>query len=220
MSLIRIWASAVGGAREEPEAPVSLEERRERRLVEAIGRGEPDAFRELVARYQHRVYGLVLRILGDEAEAEDVAQEVFVSIHKHIGGWRGEAKLSTWIYCVATNHARNRLKYNARRRRKSHRSWDEALDGGRGAGAPTHIGVARPDRRAQANELERIVRDGLAALSEEHRTIVVLRDIEALSYAEIVEVTGLTEGTVKSRLFRARAGLKAYVASRYEDGYV
>jgi len=188
----------------------------DRKLVRSLRRREEDAFRELVRVYQHRVFNIVYRILGDRAEAEDIAQEVFVSIFKHIDGFRGDAKFSTWIYRIATNHARNRLKYHARRHRKDHQNYEDAPEAAR---EETSLSgkIARPDEAAIGKELEQIIQDGLKELSEIHRTIIVLRDVENLSYQEIAEIVELPEGTVKSRLFRARVALKEYVEARYES---
>lgn len=188
----------------------------DRKLVRSLRRREEDAFRELVRVYQHKVFNIVYRILGDRAEAEDVAQEVFVSIFKHIDSFRGDSKFSTWIYRIATNHARNRLKYHARRHQRDHQNFEDSHEsvhednsfGGK---------ISQPEEAAIGRELERIIQEGLAELTEIHRTIIVLRDVENLSYQEIAEIVELPEGTVKSRLFRARVALKEYVEKRYDS---
>ncbi len=192
-----------------------MDSRRDRKLVRALRAREEDAFSELVRTYQHKVFNIIFRILGDRHEAEDVAQEVFITVFKHIDSFRGEAKFSTWLYRVATNHARNRVKYLSRRSRKKHQ---DILDTPEGDMADNPLGsqLARPDKQAQAHQLEAIIKDGLAMLGAEHREIIVLRDIENLTYHEISEITGLAEGTVKSRLFRARVALKIYVKEHYE----
>lgn len=187
----------------------------ERKLVRRLRARDEDAFTELVRSYQHKVFNVVFRIVGDRSEAEEVSQEVFVTVFKHIDGFRGDAKFSTWLYRIATNHARNRVKYLARRSQRAHQALEDTNDGALNDGAVGER-VANPHEVAIGKELEEIVRDGLASLNEMHRTIVVLRDIEHLSYTEIAEVVELAEGTVKSRLFRARAALKEYVESRYD----
>lgn len=165
------------------------------------------AFREFVESHGDQVYNLIYRMLGDREEAEDVSQEVFVTVFKAIGSFREESKLSTWLYRISANHAKNRLKYLNRRaidRRQSLQDTSE-LDLHRsrpGAGI-------RPDGMAMGRELESMVREALTSLDEGHRLVIVLRDIEQLSYEEIVTITGLAMGTVKSRLHRARAALKS-----------
>lgn len=187
---------------------------KERKLVRRLRARDEEAFTVLVQTYQHKVFNIVYRIVSDRAEAEDVAQEVFVTIFKHVDQFRGDAKFTTWMFRIATNHARNRVKYLARRSRKKHQDIadtpDSALDE-----SPLTSNVARPDEQAAGNELERIVQEGLASLNDIHRTIIILRDIENLAYSEIAEVVDLPEGTVKSRLFRARSALKQFVADRY-----
>ena len=192
-----------------------MDSRRDRKLVRALRAREEDAFSELVRTYQHKVFNIVFRILGDRHEAEDVAQEVFITVFKHIDSFRGDAKFSTWLYRVATNHARNRVKYLSRRSRKKHQDIMDTPEGDM-ADNPLGSQLARPDKQAQAHELEVIIQQGLALLGSEHREIIVLRDIENLTYQEISTITGLAEGTVKSRLFRARVALKSYVKEHYE----
>ena len=192
-----------------------IESRRDKRLVKALKARDEDAFSELVQVHQHKVFNIVLRVVGDRQEAEDVAQEVFITVFKHIGQFRGEAKFSTWLYRIATNHARNRIKYLSRRARKKHQDIQDTPEGDV-ADNPLGSTLPRPDRQAQAMQLEGIIKAGLLSLGADHREIVVLRDIENLTYQEISEITGLAEGTVKSRLFRARAALKSYVQAHYE----
>lgn len=189
---------------------------KERNLVRQLRARDEAAFAELVRTYQHKVYNVIYRIVGDSAEAEDVAQEVFVSVFKHIDSFRGEAKLSTWIYRIAMNQARNRAKYHSRRAKKSHQEYDDSPDSAKES-SPLSADVARPEEMALGKELEEIIQDGLAELNEIHRTILVLRDIQNLAYGEIATIVDLPEGTVKSRLFRARLALKEYVESRYDS---
>lgn len=188
----------------------------DRKLVRRLKRRDESAFSELVRTYQHKVFNVVYRILGNKAEAEEVSQEVFIAIFKYIDSFRGEAKLSTWIYRIATNHARNRVKYLARRSQRAHRDIDEGPETAN-EDSPLSAYIASPHEEAVGKELEEIIRDGLKTLNEIHRTIVVLRDIEGLTYSEIAKIVDLPEGTVKSRLFRARIALKEYVESRYTD---
>ena len=165
--------------------------------------------------YQHKVFNICFRLIGDRQEAEDVAQEVFIAIFKSIEGFRGDSSFSTWIYRVAVNRSKNRLKYLGRRSHKQHQALEDTAEGAL-TGGPLSADVPRPDGQALGKELEGIIQDGLAALQEDYRVVLVLRDIENLSYQEIAEIVDLAEGTVKSRLFRARGALKEYVESRYD----
>lgn len=188
---------------------VPMEEAEELQLVERLKRQDEAAFNELVRLYDKRVFRLVLRMLNDRAEAEDVAQEVFVTIFKAIGNFRGDSKLSTWIYRIATNHCKNRIKYLDRRARGKKSELDEVSEHAamESASMSSSAQVARPDEQAEANQIEGIVRAAIAELDEDQRELVILRDVENLSYEEIQQITGLPEGTVKSRLHRARLSL-------------
>jgi RNA polymerase sigma-70 factor, ECF subfamily len=171
------------------------------------------AFNELVEAYQGRVFRLVLRMLGRRDEAEDMAQEVFVQVFKAVGQFRGESKLSTWIYRIAVNLCKNRTKYLARRHTDAQDELEPvaeraALSQAKGV---THSDVARPDHMVEGYQVEKIVQGCMAELETDFREVLVLRDVEDLSYEEIAEITGLADGTVKSRIHRARAMLKARV---------
>jgi RNA polymerase sigma-70 factor, ECF subfamily len=181
---------------------------RDRRLVRKIRQGDERAFGELVAVYQHRVFGLTLRMMGNRQEAEDLAQEVFMIVHRAIGTWRGEGRFYTWLYRIATNTCKNRIKYL--RGRNFHRSVPveespEAQAPERGA---LQGQVEGPEAVVVGSRLEAAIQRELAALEPEHRLLIVLRDVQGLSYQDILRITGLQEGTLKSRLHRARLALK------------
>lgn len=182
---------------------------RERMLLRRLRERDERAFRELVDEHRDRVFNLTFRMLADRAEAEDVAQEVFIAVFKTIDQFREESKLSTWIYRVAVNHCKNRIKYLARRHQRDQTELDEAtVEPGNGAGSAAPSTPRRPDRQVEGAQLDKIVQEAIATLDEEHRTLVVLRDLEDLSIEEICEITGLPDGTVKSRLHRARLALR------------
>src|SRR5881409_373807 len=171
----------------------------ESHLVEAIRRGDPRAFEDLVRAYQHRVFGVALRMLSSGAEAEEVAQEVFLRVHRAIADFRGEAKLSTWLYTIASRLCLNRLAAGERR---LGRQGEETL-----LRLP-HRGSG-PDATLEQSELEAALHRAIAELPDERRIVVVLRDLEGLAYEEIALVLGLELNTVRSRLHRARNDLKA-----------
>ena len=185
----------------------------EAKFIRRLKRRDEQAFTEMVRDYQDRVFAIVYRMVGDRAEAEDVAQEVFVTVFKSIDSFRGESKFSTWLFRIATNHTKNRLKYLARRHHKKKSSIDDEYE--REMKTPLSEISPRPDRLAEGAEMERVIKEALAALDEDQRAILVFRDIEQLSYAEIADILGVREGTVKSRLFRARAALQQKINERY-----
>lgn len=200
----------------DPDAP--MDEATERRLVERLQRQDETAFNELVTAYEQRVFALVQRMIGDRAEAEDLAQEVFVTVFKSIGTFRGDSKLSTWLYRVTTNHCKNRIKYLGRRTRPGREAWDESENGVQSATMQTAAVVPRPDHEAEGRQTEVLVRKALASLADDQRELVVLRDIEGLTYEEIQGITGLAEGTVKSKLHRARLALAKSLESLQGGG--
>jgi RNA polymerase sigma-70 factor (ECF subfamily) len=183
----------------------------ERLFLRRVQSGDPRAFRELVRKHQDRVYSLALRMLGDAHEAEDVSQDVFLSAHKHLTRFRGECRISTWLYRVTRNHCLNRLKYLERRETESDSARPEADL------AQTEMPLLtqpdRPDRALLGAEERMHVHAALRHLSAEHRLLVVLRDIEGLSYEDIARIAELPAGTVKSRLHRARSALAAHLAA-------
>ena len=192
---------------------VPMPEGYEEQLVERLKRRDEVAFNELIRLYQARIFRLVFRMLGDRAEAEDLAQEVFITVFKSIDGFRGDSKLSTWLYRVATNHCKNRIKYLDRRARGKKKEFDEIAEHGTLESATMNPSsqIARPDHMVEALQKERILKEAIGALDDEHRTLIVLRDIEHMTYEQIQEITGLPEGTVKSRLHRARHALREKV---------
>ncbi|MCK6513802.1 sigma-70 family RNA polymerase sigma factor [Myxococcota bacterium] len=177
-------------------------------LVRRFGSGDRSAFSELVRRYQSRVYSLCFRWLRDPAKAEEVAQDVFIALYKSLADFRGESKLSTWIFRVATNHCKNRLVYGNRRREDRHESIDAPV-GGDDDGPVKQYAIDAPGPDASINRAEasRLLQAALDALDDDQREIVLLRDVDDLSYEEIAELLQLPKGTVKSRLHRARAEL-------------
>jgi RNA polymerase sigma-70 factor (ECF subfamily) len=177
-------------------------------LATRAAAGDGDAFDTLVRRFGGRVLSIALRLLRDRGEAEDLTQEVFVTLHHHLAEFRGESRFSTWVYRITRNRALNRLKFLQRRHHGRQLDVDDPV-AGRGVADPdTAHGESRdPARGLMQRSLSTMVEAHLRALPEEQRLLVILRDLEDLSYEEIVDITGLPIGTVKSRLHRARAEL-------------
>jgi len=193
---------------------------RERVLIRKLRDRDEKAFREIVELYRNRVYNLTFRMLGNSEEAEDVAQEVFITVFKSIDSFRGDSKFSTWLYRVTANHCKNRIKYLARRHDRDKSEFDETVDRDQASGALTGPNPSpRPDRHLEAMELEKVMREAISKLDENQRLLIILRDIEELSYEEICTITDLAEGTVKSRLHRARMALRKKMQS-YVKGNV
>ncbi len=171
---------------------------------------EERAFTELVVRYQAPMFNLCYRMLGNAAEAEDIAQETFVKAFQAIGRFRGDSSLGTWLYRIAVNLSKNRLKYLGRRHYGASSAIDAVPERAWTRSSRPTLGesAAGPEQALEGSRAESRVQQALASLDSEFRELLVLRDIQGLSYAEVVRVTGLPEGTVKSRLHRARAALR------------
>ncbi|HET7874070.1 MAG TPA: sigma-70 family RNA polymerase sigma factor [Methylomirabilota bacterium] len=167
-------------------------------FLERLRAGDAEAFEELVRTYQHRAYGLALRMLGSAAEAEEVAQETFVRAHRALRDFRGDAKLSTWLYAITSRLCLSRLGSSERR---LVRQGEETLVRLRHANPG-------PEETVERSELEAALHRAIAELPEERRIVVILRDLEGLSYEEIARTLDLELGTVRSRLHRARMDLK------------
>ena len=165
------------------------------------------AYDELVRTYNASIFHVAYRMLNDSAEASDVVQEIFLKVFRNIDGFKGEAALKTWIFRIAFSEILNRLRWWKRRYRYSTVSLDDSPNGN---GNGLHVADSRPTPQEvlESKEQETAIQQALSRLSSDHRSIVVLRDIEGFSYSEIAEVLGISIGTVKSRLARARSDLK------------
>jgi RNA polymerase sigma-70 factor (ECF subfamily) len=169
---------------------------------------EDAAYDELVRTYNGSIFHVAFRMLGDSAEAADVVQEIFLKVFRNIAGFKGEAALKTWIFRIAFSEILNRLRWWKRRYRFSTVSIDEDHCGDNGNGYHVSDSRPTPEQVLQSKEQEAAIQQALSKLSSDHRSIIVLRDIEGFSYNEIADVLGVSIGTVKSRLARGRADLK------------
>jgi RNA polymerase sigma-70 factor (ECF subfamily) len=172
-------------------------------LVARWQAGDATAFERLVRNHERNVFRLLYRMLGSREEAEDAAQEAFLSLHRHGHRFRREARFSTFLYRVAANAALNRRRSLGRARAR-----EMELARRHDAGAPIHSSLRDPEDATHGAQVQRRVQDALQHLPAELRVAVVLYDIEGQSYKDIAEILGIPEGTVKSRIHRARLGLR------------
>ena len=178
-------------------------------FVARLQANDDAAYDELVRTYSASIFHVAYRMLGDSAEASDSVQEIFLKIFRNIGGFKGEAALKTWIFKIALSEILNRLRWWKRRHRYATMSLDDQPNGnGSGPGHSVPSLSPTPEQMLQSKEQEIAIQQALARLSKDHRSIIVLRDIEGFAYNEIADVLGVSIGTVKSRLARARADLK------------
>jgi len=184
-------------------APRVVVEDPDRELIIAWQAGDESAFEELIRRHESRVYRLLYRMMGNKEDAEDLTQETFLSLHRHGHRFRAEARFSTFVYRVAANAALNRRRSYGRGRTRI-----DKLKTRQQAGDDLPSAPRNPEDATLGQELSGHVRDALENLSPSLRMPVILYDIEGLAYGEIAKVLGIAEGTVKSRIHRARQALR------------
>ena len=185
-------------------------------LVKRVQRGEKSAFDLLVLKYQHRIGAVISRFVPDHAEAQDIAQESFMRAYRALHNFRGDAQFYTWLYRIAVNTAKNHLVAMKRRPPTSDVEVDDA----------EHFTGARmqdndtPEHELLREEIAREVSETVAALPEELRQAITLREVEGLSYEEIAETMDCPIGTVRSRIFRAREAIDARLRPLMDSGRV
>ncbi len=192
------------------------QQRADEELVTAFLAGDRSAFEQLVVRHQDRVFGLCIRLLGSRQRAEEAAQEVFVKVFKNLDRFRGDSQFSTWLYRVTINHTRNVHGHRTRRRERDHVSLDANSANEAGTSAPRQLSDPSPsaeDELIVGEQLQRL-REELMMLDPLWREILVLRDIEGLSYEDTAVALSVAPGTVKSRLHRARVELRKRMLRR------
>ena len=183
-------------------------------LIRAFQEGDKAAFDKLVLNHKDRLFNLCYRLLGDYEEANDSAQETFIKVYRGLKKFRFESGFSTWLYRIAVNTCKNKLKSSAYRQKSKMVPLDN----------PVLANRSQPSREIQdespspAMELEkkermRVIQEAIDALSPEQKQVVTLRDIEGFSYEEVAEITGFNLGTVKSRIARARQDLRKKLRS-------
>lgn len=177
-------------------------------------------FDALVAAYEKKIFNVVYRILNDYDEAADITQETFISAYKSFDRFRGDAKVYTWLYQIAINHCRNRLRQRGRVRALNVESLDQPRDWeGEGEGASRDIAdlTHAPHTVLEEKELRQRILAAVESLPPDYREVVVLREIHGLSYNEIADATRLSLDNVKTRLSRARAMLRRKLEPYYRD---
>lgn len=180
-------------------------------LVRAAQGGDLDAFDELVERHQERIYGLIYHMTSHHEDATDLVQDVFVKAWKAIPQFKGDSSFYTWVYRIAVNHTLNHLKQ--RRNRTVHVSLNDMdLHAEHDPELVQLVSHRTPRRDARLRELGERLNAALMKLSEEHRAVVAMHDIQDMPHDEIARILGCNPGTVRSRLFYARQQLQAHLS--------
>jgi len=181
-------------------------------LVEAAKAGDAGAFKALVIRYQRKVYAVALGIVKDPDMAWDVAQEAFVRVHRHLPEFKGDSAFSTWIYRIASHLAIDAVRKERRSQKDDVEDLHDVDLGDAGEGILSSALGQDPRENLLRRELAGRMEEALAGLPVIHREILVLREVEGLSYEELAARLGIQKGTVMSRLFHARKKMQAALA--------
>ena len=184
----------------------------EKELVNLLKKGDRDAFNILIEQYQGKVYNIAVGMLNDQEDALDASQEVFINIYRGVGSFKENSSLSTWIYRVCANVCKDFLR--KRMRKANVISLDSKTDDDEPMQIPDD--APTPERISEQTELQRRVREAMDQLSNEYKEVLVLCDIEGLSYEEISKILKIPEGTVKSRINRARQALRKKISENRE----
>lgn len=187
----------------------------EEELINAILKGDLKAYEKLIGQYGKKIYALCLHLLKNPEEAYDAAQEVCIKIWKQLGTFKGNAKLSTWIYRMTTNQCLDILRKNKRKGQENSLFLDEET--GEEEKLIDQAAIWQDvSSHIEQNELREVLKQGIGELKEDYQAVIVLRDIEQRSYEEIASILELSLGTVKSRLSRARNALKKILEQNKE----
>ena len=240
-SAVAPWRDAVGGAKEEEVShsrlsssakPASWGEKlmredatqidggghaEDERLVARAQKGDASAFDQLVGRHTARLYGLVYHMTGNHEDTNDLLQDVWTKVFRSLAGFRGASRFTTWIHSIAVNMTINFLK---RRGRRQTVSLDASAEEGGASDALENMLVSPHTPRTQAGiaELQGRLTEALGRLSAEHRAVVTMFDIQGMAHAEIGKILGVSEGTVRSRLFYAHRQLQGFLSDLHMEG--
>jgi RNA polymerase sigma-70 factor (ECF subfamily) len=190
----------------------------DRILVDRFKNGDQAAFNEMVSRYWDRIYSMVHQLLRNQQDAEEVTQDAFIRAHRGLANFRGDSAFSTWLYQIATNLARNRYWYWWRRKRDKSVSIDAPIGQENDLTLSDVIPaeVESPDDITVTQEFVERIGKGMDRLSSKHREILVLRNVKNMSYEEIAAILGISVGTVKSRIARARESLRSKLGEDFK----
>jgi RNA polymerase sigma-70 factor (ECF subfamily) len=188
----------------------------EAECIRRIQAGEKHVFHDLIRPCERAIYFLLLSLLGNEADAEDAAQEAVIKVYRNLHLFRGESQFRTWVLSIARNEGLGRLRKTANRREDS---LDAEIDEQTGDYTPAVLTSWRevPSEALERKELSELVRKAIAELPEIYRNVILLRDIEEMNVRETSAVLGISEGAVKVRLHRARALLQRSLAPRLKE---
>jgi RNA polymerase sigma-70 factor, ECF subfamily len=187
------------------------------RILRGLRSGIEGAYEELIERYEQQIFGMVYRLLGNQSDASDVVQEVFLKVFRGVAAFREQSSLRTWIYRIAVNEANNHRRWFVR-----HCRMEVPIENPRPEHASTLEFAPDPGRspfeQAMDSETRTLIERALSSINPVFRTAVVLRDVQNLSYEEIADILQISLGTVKSRILRGREALRRELTQRPDQG--
>ncbi|MEE2734037.1 MAG: sigma-70 family RNA polymerase sigma factor [Verrucomicrobiota bacterium] len=178
-------------------------------LIRRAQEGDTQAFDDLVIKYSRKLYGLVYNMTSNKEDTHDLLQEIFAKAYRSLRHFRGKSTFYTWIYSIATNMTLNFLKKRGRRRGLSLDDVDSGIQNDTSFVDQGHR--ANPRRQSNIHELQKRLNEALQALSEDHRAVVTMFDIQGMPHAEISKILGVSEGTIRSRLYYAHQQLQGHL---------
>jgi len=190
--------------------PVDFAHEEDEALVARAQRGEVKAFDELVNRYKQRLYAAAYHMTGNHEDANDLVQDAFIKAYRSLHSFKGQSSFYTWIYRITVNRTINFLKRNKQRDHASLNDMDASVETD-----PDYVELmshVTPRREVGLNELQEKLNEAIQKLSEEHRAVVIMHDVQGMTHADIAKVMGCSEGTVRSRLFYARQQLQGLLS--------
>ncbi len=216
----RTFATPAAAARAARSAASRQEANHDAGLVRRFHTGDQAAFTEIVTRYRDKMHQVALGLLRNHADAEEIAQDTFIRAHRSLANFRGESSLAAWLHCITLNLSRNRYWYFFRRRRHVTQSLDSTVSAENQTTYADLIAsnTAGPVREATSREFSALVAECMTQLPASQREILLLRNVRQHSYREIARMMGITIGTVKSRVCRARETLRTLLAESYAEG--
>lgn len=182
--------------------------------IQRLKKGDRDAFNDIVREYEKQVINIAFGMLSDREDAFDAAQEVFIKVYKSIDSFRGQSSFTTWIYRITANVCNDML----RKRQRSAKTISIYQNEGEDKNTVAELTDTNPtpEEAVELNERQRVVREGIASLSDDFKAVITLCDIEGFSYEEAAKILSVPHGTVKSRLNRARNALKKKLSENME----
>lgn len=180
-------------------------------LVDRCKKGDVNSFELLVLKYQRKIFSIIYRLTNDPEDVEDIAQEVFLKAYKALDNFKGKSSFYTWIYRIAVNTCFN---YKKTKKENQYQNLESDSESDKFFNAAENL--LETDQLIERQELSKKINEAINSLSEEQRTIIILRDVEGVSYDEIGKILGCPSGTVRSRLFRARQELKTKLENYIE----